>query len=158
MNKPLVQKAFAIIIRYDADENCKLLVLELKSVDYEFYRLPGGNLEANETPLQAVYREVYEESGIENLQFIRKIGTTRYFKPFIQSEVERTDYLFSADSSLPNKWEWIGTVGSEAGAIFSFSWISHSSIAKIDPELRTFLTRDYIPELFSQKPLCETKR
>ena len=64
-------------------------------------------------------------------------------------------YLFSADSSLPDEWEWIGTVGSEADAIFSFSWISHSSIAKIDPELRTFLTREYIPELFIQQSLLE---
>ena len=101
INKPLVQKAFAITIRYDVDGSCKLLVLELKSVGYEFYRLPGGNVEANETPLQAAYRETYEESGIDNLQFIRKIGTTRYFKPFIQSEVERTDYLFRSRLKTP---------------------------------------------------------
>ncbi len=125
------------------------MLLELKSAGYGFYRLPGGNVEANETPLQAVYREVYEESGIENLQFVRKIGTTRYFKPFIQSEVERTDYLFKPDSDLPDKWERIGTVGSEAGVVFAFSWISHRFIARVDPALRTFLTPDCIPELFS---------
>ena len=148
MNKSLVQKALAVIIRFDPDEGCKLLVLETKSAGYEFYRLPGGNVEADETPLQAAYRETHEESGIENIRFIRKIGTTRYFKPFIQSDVKRTDYLFEADSGLPDKWEWIGTVGSEAGAVFAFSWISHSSIDRVDPELRTFLTPDHIPELF----------
>lgn len=148
MNKSPVQKAYAVIIRFDPDEGCKLLVLATKSVGYDFYRLPGGNVEADETPLQAAYRETHEESGIENLQFIRKIGATRYFKPFIQSEVERTDYLFEADSGLPDEWEWIGTVGSEVGAVFAFSWISPSSIARVDPELRTFLTPDCIPELF----------
>ena len=40
MNKSLVQKALAVIIRFDPDEGCKLLVLELKSAGYEFYRLP----------------------------------------------------------------------------------------------------------------------
>ena len=146
-----MQKAYAVIIRCDADERCRLLVLELKSAGYEFYRLPGGNVEADETPLQAAYRETREESGIEHLQFVRKIGTTRYFKPFIQSDVERTDFLFKPDSDLPDKWERIGTVGSEAGAVFAFSWISHGSIARVDPELRTFLTPDYIPELFGPR-------
>lgn len=148
MNKSLVQKAYAVIIRFEPDEGCKLLVLETKSTDYEFYRLPGGNVEADETPLQAAFRETHEESGTENIRFIRKIGTTTYFKPFIQSDVKRTDYLFEADSDLPDEWEWIGTVGSEAGAVFAFSWISHSSIDRVDPELRTFLTPDHIPELF----------
>ncbi len=76
MKNPLVHKAFALIIRYDEDGTCELLVLELKSIGYEYYRLPGGNVEAGETPLQAAHRETREESGIENLQFIRRIGKT----------------------------------------------------------------------------------
>ena len=125
-----------------------MLVLELKSMEYAFYRLPGGNVEDNETPLQAAHRETYEESGIKNLQLIRKIGTTRYFKPFIQADVDRTDYRFTPETELPDTWEWIGTVGAEAGAIFSFSWITYKGIDKVDPELRTFLTKEHVPELF----------
>lgn len=158
MTKPLVHKAFAYIIRYGADERCELLVLQLKSIGYEFYRLPGGNLEVLETPLQAAHRETLEESGIDNLRFIRKIGTTRYFKPYIQSDVERTDYLFKAESDLPDKWEHVGTVGPEEGVVFAYSWISHDSIARVDPELCTFLTRDRIPELFSRGPLLGLNR
>ena len=158
MKKPLVHKAFAFIIRYDEDDGCELLVLELKSIGYEFYRLPGGNIEAGETPLQAAHRETQEESGVENLQFIRKIGTTRYFKPYIQSEVERTDYLFTADCNLPDEWEHIGTVGPEEGVVFTYSWISADSISRVDPELRTFLTPDRIPELFPEQPLRGLKR
>ncbi len=158
MTKPLVHKAFAFIIRYGTVERCELLVLELKSIGYEFYRLPGGNLEGSESPLQAAHRETFEESGIDNLRFIRKIGTTRYFKPYIQSDVERTDFLFSADPRLPDSWEHVGTVGPEDGVIFAYSWISHDSISRVDPELRTFLTRDRIPELFSRGPLLGLNR
>ena len=53
MSNRLVRKAFGLIIRTNPDSQSELLVLELKSVGYEFYRLPGGNIEANETPLQA---------------------------------------------------------------------------------------------------------
>ena len=157
MTKPLVHKAFAYIIRYGADERCELLVLELKSIGYEYYRLPGGNLEGDETPLQAAHRETLEESGIDKLRFIRKIGTTRYFKPYIQSDVERTDFLFSADPRLPDSWEHNGTVGPESGVVFAFSWISIDSIPRVDPELRTFLTRERIPELFSEGRLLGLK-
>ncbi len=158
MTKALVHKAFAFIIRNGADESCELLVLELKSIGYEYYRLPGGNLEGNETPLQAAHRETLEESGIENLRFIRKIGTTRYFKPYIQSDVERTDFLFSGDSGLADSWEHLGTVGPEEGVVFAYSWISHDSISRVDPELRTFLTRDRIPELFCRGRLLGLNR
>lgn len=157
MTSSLVHKAFAYIIRYSADERCELLVLELKSVGYEYYRLPGGNLEGDESPLQAAHRETLEESGIEELRFIRKIGTIRYFKPYIQSDVERTDYLFRADSDLPDSWEHVGTVGPESGVVFAFSWVSIDSIPRVDPELRTFLTRERIPELFSEGRLLGLK-
>lgn len=157
MTRPLVHKAFAYIIRYGADERCELLVLELKSIGYEYYRLPGGNLEGDETPLQAAHRETLEESGIEDLRFLRKIGTTRYFKPYIQSDVERTDFLFSADPRLPDSWKHNGTVGPESGVVFAFSWISIDSIPRVDPELRTFLTRERIPELFSEGRLLGLK-
>ena len=150
MKNPLVHKAFALIIRHDADGTCELLVLELKSIGYEYYRLPGGNVEAGETPLQAAHRETREESGIENLQFIRRIGKTGYFKPYIQSDVERTDFLFNADPHLPDKWEHVGTVGPESGVVFAFSWISHEYISMVDPELRTFLTAGPYPGTVQQ--------
>ena len=43
-------------------------------------------------------------------------------------------------------------MGPEEGVVFAYSWISADSIPRVDPELRTFLTLDRIPELFCEKP------
>jgi 8-oxo-dGTP diphosphatase len=55
MRKP--DSAFAIIRRGDA-------VLLVKPRQKHFWNLPGGRLDPHETPLQAVIREVWEETGL----------------------------------------------------------------------------------------------
>ena len=148
MTKQRTKKAYALIIREVAGE-CQLLTFEFRSLDYSFLRLPGGNVEGCETPLEAAQRETFEEAGISSLQLIREVGTTRYYKPYIQANVERTDFLFTSPVPLPDTFHKTGTVGSEAGVVFDFSWIAEAELDRVDPELRTFLKKEHIPELFA---------
>ena len=39
------------------------------------WTLPKGHIETNEDPLTAAKREIYEESGIDNLRYIRELGS-----------------------------------------------------------------------------------
>ena len=39
------------------------------------WSLPKGHLDEGETALEAAQREIYEESGVRELQFVRELGT-----------------------------------------------------------------------------------
>jgi 8-oxo-dGTP diphosphatase len=65
--------ARAIVIKDD-----QLLVMHRNKFGKEYYTLPGGGIEPNETPEQTVIRELVEETGvvvaIERLVFIENPG------------------------------------------------------------------------------------
>ncbi|HZE95511.1 MAG TPA: NUDIX domain-containing protein [Planctomycetota bacterium] len=61
--------SFAIILQDD-------LLLLVKAHDKENWQLPGGRLEAGETPVQALVREVLEETGLE-AEALRLTGAYR---------------------------------------------------------------------------------
>ena len=65
--------ARAIIIKDDT-----LLVIHRNKFGKEYYTLPGGGIDAGETPEQAVVRELDEETGvkatIERLVFVEEPG------------------------------------------------------------------------------------
>ena len=44
------------------------------------WSLPKGHLEPGETARQAAMREIYEESGVSQLEFIRELGTYQRYK------------------------------------------------------------------------------
>ncbi|SYX83964.1 protein of unknown function [Paenibacillus alvei] len=58
---------------------------------------------------EALYREMLEESGLTNLLLTMKLGVQYYYKAFIDSNVERHDFLAVPDRKLPEEWEYIGT-------------------------------------------------
>lgn len=45
------------------------------------WSLPKGHVDEGESPMQAAVREIYEESGVKDLQFVRALGT--YERPRI---------------------------------------------------------------------------
>lgn len=55
----------------------KILVVSQHGTSWS---LPKGHIDPGEDPLAAAKREIYEESGIYELQFVRELGTYRRYK------------------------------------------------------------------------------
>ncbi len=81
----------AIIIK-----NTKLLVTKMKYGDQIYYTLPGGKQEVNELMLDALKREVLEETGYrvepKSLLFIRE-----GFKDEHEVDTHRIEFMFVCD-------------------------------------------------------------
>lgn len=145
------KKAGALVYRYSSDGTPELLVLTLSDhhKNYNYYRLPGGNLEEGETFYEGVLREIKEESGITDLIYMRSIGKVEFYKPYIKSIAYREDFLFYCNHNLPNVWDYeVEGDGNDSGEIFSYRWIKSNEFDKIDPELKTLLYFNNFPELY----------
>jgi ADP-ribose pyrophosphatase YjhB (NUDIX family) len=57
--------------------NDNVLVVEQK---HSSWSLPKGHIEVGETVLEAAKREIYEESGITDLTFVKELGTYQRYK------------------------------------------------------------------------------
>lgn len=65
-------RSMALVTRGD-----KILLVRLRCEGREFYSLPGGGVEPDETPGEAALRELKEECGVEG-ELLRPLNTLRW--------------------------------------------------------------------------------
>lgn len=137
------------ILRKNETNNFELLSLSFPSIPDALWRVPGGGVEKNENLVDALFREIKEETGLTDLTLIRKLGVLNYYKPFIKRLVERHDFLLLAPQRTAETWSHLVTgTDKDQGYVFEYKWLKEKDFLKIDGELRSFLTQNDIPELF----------
>lgn len=117
-NATYVEKACAYVTR----ESGELLVFE--GPGHEGLQIPKGTLEPGESPKDALFREVMEESGLGTLSTPRHLATdvwTRRYSP----PKRYVRHFFHATVHEPRD-RWTHTVadgGDEHGSEFDLYWI-----------------------------------
>ena len=126
----VVRKALAYVTRGD-----ELLVFLHRDFPDAGIQVPSGTVEEGEITEQAALRELYEESGLDEVRIVRFLGRDNYYgMAAIRGEVwDRYAYHMELTGDAPSKWlhfESHASGGHEPIA-FCFFWMSLS-----DPGLR----------------------
>lgn len=141
------QRAYAFIIRIK-DGKSQLLVFRQSGKRKESpYHIPGGGLEIDELPLDAVIREIEEESGLTGLPFGRYIG--QWVSEINDVIYQRFYFVFFAPEKLPDAWTHRVTgTGEDAGVYYNYSWVSATESLRIHLNYHAYLRPKFLPELF----------
>jgi len=69
-------------------EDGKILIINQRGTSWS---LPKGHIEKNEKAVDAAKREIYEESGIKDLDFVKNLGSYQRYKIGINNQDDKTD-------------------------------------------------------------------
>ena len=124
-------KVYAYITR----EN-HLLVFRHVDVPEAGIQIPGGKIENGEEPDEAVMREAFEETGLEELQFGSYLGSDEWVISNNGGDAERHlrhFYHLICEPDAPDRWlhdELHPSDGSPAPITFEFYWLPVTAAAQ----------------------------
>ncbi len=115
----------------------KKKILLVTGYGSEYYWSPGGGIESNETPLEALNRELLEELGV-------KISTSKPYKSYIVEETKQKvdNFLVETSGKL--------NLGNEVSDIF---WLSKDDFLNKKVKVTLGLSKILIPSLIKDKLL-----
>jgi 8-oxo-dGTP pyrophosphatase MutT (NUDIX family) len=132
------RKVFAYVTMQE-DHNSYLLVFE--SLDEPGFEVPKGAVEPGEDLAAAVHREVYEESGLADLEIIQELGIATW------QDEEQHFYLVKTNNATRDAFEHQVTgVDFDQGFRYKFKWVS------IEPDIDQILVQGcdrFVSELFA---------
>lgn len=140
----LKHKVFAYITRIH-HQTQEILVFEHRDYPEAGIQVPAGTIEENELPIDALKREVKEETGLEIDDEIRFMGN-RAFIHLAKNEIHnRFFYQVNFKGDCPRQFQHTVTgKGEDENLVFNFSWMNlnelPSLIADHDAMLSEILT------------------
>lgn len=144
-------KVGAFIIRPAEEGRHHLLLFTHPDFPEAPIQIPGGSVENGEEIEAALYREIAEETGLEELPVVRKLGVSEV--PSIVNGdglLVRHCYLLAAPRDVEG--EWIHVVrgsGEDRDLRFAFAWHRIEPDFTLAGDLGYFLSPEYLPELYS---------
>lgn len=102
INSMAIGKVTAFIAR-EKDNTKEILVLQHPYAGIQF---PSGTIEANETVEEALMREIYEETGLNDIEIKQYIGS-------LESKTRENEYLISEKSNVYSRPD-----------LTSFNWVN----------------------------------
>ena len=116
-------------VAYLTDPLGRLLVFDHVDVDAGT-QVPAGGIHDGEQAEDAALRELTEESGIDSVVLVRKLGeawnisTPGNVPPGLEEEIHHVFHLRLRDTP-PERWEWDERSGGDAVEHrFAFRWLS----------------------------------
>ncbi len=122
-NKKIIVTSRAVIV--DGD---KMLLVENKKNESNFYCTAGGRMEFGEDPRQTLGREIFEELGIKP-----EIGNLLYINTFNDGETQAVDFLYEVLNTVDYK-DIEKLKGTHSFELSKIVWLDRSSDAKVLPK------------------------
>jgi 8-oxo-dGTP pyrophosphatase MutT (NUDIX family) len=147
----MIQKVIAYITRRRISAPRELLVFAHQGMPDVPIQVPAGSIDSDESPETALFREIWEESGLTMLRLERKLGVCELMQ---DGKARQQHYfLLEATTALPEAWNHtVQGLGLDAGLIFSYFWAPIEPGFELYQGQTAFLNADAVPELFEAKP------
>ncbi len=102
-------------------------------------QIPAGRLDPGETLEQCLFRELYEEAGIEHARIVRELEVVGDWVE--GSRYENHAFEIALEQEVGERWEHVVLGdGNDAGLVFRYRW------EPVRPGLRLFNRRDPVLE------------
>jgi len=117
-------------VAYVTDPTGRLLVFDHLDVDAGT-QVPAGGIQVGESAGEAVLRELAEESGLDSVTMVRKLGEAwNRSEPGnvpagLEEQIQHAFHLKLLDSPIHERWEWEERSGGDlVEHRFAFRWAS----------------------------------